>query len=206
MNMSDLASRFVVAMRHGTRCGQNANPKKSRLEEAGGMSCSCDGEQYPSIGSQSKTPLPPEHARPSTRVREWRRRVLLRKGAKIHERMGEEADHRTLAVLDEFGMVVAWYDPLDGVANADVVLTHVSRFYIPTDVANKVPTQNLNTALMDGSNTTRGWRKDAGGRVFWGATEITPIFLRDGRLQGYAHLTRETKAISDAVPGNAMRI
>ena len=96
-------------------------------------------------------------------------------------------------------MVVAWYDGIDSVAKEDVVLTHVSRFYIPTDVDNKVPTQNLNTALKDGSNTTRGWRKDAGGRVFWGTTEITPIFLRDGRLQGYAHLTSETKTISDAV-------
>lgn len=130
-------------------------------------------------------------AQASQRVRAWRRRVLLRKGASLHAKMGPEASAVSLAILDEFGMVVAWYDRDQTSFSDEVLRGHLTQFYIPTDVGDGVPAQHLSAAVIDGSSSRCGWRRRCDGRVFWGSTVITPIFMRDGRLQGYAHLTRE---------------
>ncbi|HEU4602785.1 MAG TPA: PAS domain-containing protein [Steroidobacteraceae bacterium] len=98
-----------------------------------------------------------------------------------------------MAILDEFGMVVAWYDREGSTSADEVVGKHLTQFYIPTDVASAVPAQHLSAAVSDGSNTRRGWRRHLDGRVYWGITIITPIAARSGRLQGYTHLTTEAQ-------------
>ena len=143
--------------------------------------------------------------KPSDRVSAWRRRVLLRKGARSHSKLGERASRCSLAILDEFGMVVAWYDRCRSTSSDEVVGKHLTEFYIPTDVANAVPAQHLSASVIDGSNTRTGWRLHVDGRVYWGTTVITPIVMRDGRLQGYMHLTEESQAPWGRAPLTSIR-
>jgi hypothetical protein len=132
----------------------------------------------------------------SARVIEWRRRVLLKKGARLHVAMVNNADDGSLAMLDACGMVVSWYGAPAAQAKLEpasgVLGHHISQFYLPEDIAKCVPLLDLRTAVTEGICTRRGWRKRANGAVFWSTTEIRAIAFRDGTLQGFSHVIRET--------------
>jgi hypothetical protein len=142
---------------------------------------------------------------PSEKVRLWRRRVLLKKGARVHAGLGERASRGSLAILDEFGMVVAWYDRGRSMSSDEVTDKHLTQFYIPTDIADAVPAQHLSTAAINGSHERQGWRRHVDGRIFWGTTVIAPISARNGRLQGYTHLTQESDAPWNGAALNSIR-
>lgn len=129
------------------------------------------------------------------KVMEWRRRVLVRKGARMHASMLEQSDGGSLAMLDGLGVVVGWYEGSGRIRNANsqgtVLNQHVSQFYMPTDVAANVPESHLKAAASAGSSTERGWRRRSDGSTYWATTVIEPIALQDGPLQGFSHITRE---------------
>lgn len=127
--------------------------------------------------------------RRSERIRSWRRRVLLKRGARLHAAMARESESCTLAMLDETGMVVSWYGP-GGESSERVVERHVSQFYIPEEIAGNQPLRDLHSAVADGSSIRQGWRRQADGTSFWGTVVIEAVVLRDGRLQGFSYLTR----------------
>jgi hypothetical protein len=128
------------------------------------------------------------------KVRSWRRRVLLKKGVVLHEAMGNGAGKCSLAMLDATGVVVAWYDParIAERAAGKVVDRHMYQFYVPEDIANSVPDRDLRLAAANGNSTQQGWRRRADGAVFWGTTVIDAVVLRDGRIQGFSHVTRRS--------------
>jgi hypothetical protein len=136
------------------------------------------------------------------RVRSWRRRVLLRRGARMHAVMGADAENCSLAMLDEEGVVVSWYGRADGNdRGADhVVDRHVSQFYVPEDIARKQPLSDLQAATAGGSNTRQGWRRGPDGISFWGTTVIEAVLLRDGRLQGFSYVTRGAEGPATQLP------
>lgn len=131
------------------------------------------------------------------KVIEWRRRVLVRKGARLHASMLEQSDGGSLAMLDALGVVVGWYEGSGRVRNVnsqrEVLSQHVSQFYLPTDIATNVPESHLKTAASAGSSTERGWRRRSDGSTFWASTLIEPIALQGGPLQGFSHIVREHK-------------
>jgi len=125
------------------------------------------------------------------KVRSWRRRALLKRGARMHAAMGANARNYSLAMLDEAGVVVSWYGRADESDHAadHVVDRHVSQFYVAEDIASRQPLRDLHVATVEGSSTRRGWRREADGTDFWGTTVIDAVVLRDGRLQGFSYLT-----------------
>jgi hypothetical protein len=127
------------------------------------------------------------------KIRKWRRRALLTKGAQMYSAMGVNAGQCSLAMLDPTGVVVAWYDLTgDGEqAAGHVVDRHVSQFYVPEDIASGLPLRDLHVAVVNGSSEQQGWCQRPDGGVFWGATLIDAVVLRDGRLQGFSHVTRK---------------
>lgn len=137
-------------------------------------------------------PASAAHVRRSEKVRSWRRRVLLRRGARLHAAMGADAESCSLAMLDEYGVVVAWYGRADGSQRiADhVVDRHVSQFYVPADIACNQPLRDLHAAIVGGRSTRQGLRYRPDGTTFWGTTVIEAVTLRDGRLQGFSYVTR----------------
>jgi hypothetical protein len=126
------------------------------------------------------------------RVHAWRRRVLQKKGARLHAASLGRGEHCALAVLDSQGIVVAWYDDAKGSqrVGTHVLDRHVSQFYLPADLASNLPGLNLLSAAMCGSNTQRGWRRQPSGAIMWCTTAIEAIVLKDGRLQGFTHVIR----------------
>lgn len=126
------------------------------------------------------------------RIETWRRRVLLKKGARLHSASLGRGDHCSLAVLDSRGVVVAWYDDSSDSSRVGthIVDRHVSQFYVATDLASNLPGLNLLSAALYGGNTQQGWRRQPSGAIIWGTTVIEAIVLKDGRLQGFTHVVR----------------
>lgn len=132
--------------------------------------------------------------RRTQRVRNWRRRVLQRRGALLHAAMTRGAEGSSLAMLDETGVVVCWYGQ-PGAASEGVVDRHVSQFYVPADIATHQPLRDLHWAAADGSNVRRAWRRLPDGAVLWSAVLIEAVVLRDGRLQGFSYVSRQCKRL-----------
>lgn len=123
------------------------------------------------------------------RTREWRRRALMRKGARLYSTMAWTDAFASLAMLDEEGVVVSWYERADDRdAGRDSMRGHVSRLYTPEDIALGTPMRELIRATTQGESVQTGWRLGIDGRKFWATTTIQPMRLRDGRLQGFSHL------------------
>ena len=129
------------------------------------------------------------------KARIWRRRGLQRKGANMRIAMTASVGEYSLAMLDEAGIVVAWYERafIGNAASDDVVDDHVSQFYVLEDVVAGVPHRDMRVALANGSCTEHGWRRRAGGAVYWGTTVIQALVNQNGQLQGFSHLTRESR-------------
>lgn len=132
---------------------------------------------------------------------EQRCRMLLSKGARLQARFTERLDHCSLAVLDQEGMVVSWYDGAFGPVCADdaVLHRHVSQFYVPSDIAADVPGRSLRCAADCGINTQHGWRRRPGGAIYWGTTVVETIETSDGCALGFAHVTRRSQGPWEAI-------
>ena len=107
----------------------------------------------------------------------------------MYSAMGVDAGQCSLAMLDATGVVVAWYD-LTGDGEQAAVDRHLSQFYVPEDIASGLPLRDLHVAVVNGSSEQQGWCQRPDGGVFWGTTLIDTVVLRDGRLQGFSHVTR----------------
>jgi hypothetical protein len=127
----------------------------------------------------------------------WRRRALQRRGANIRMAMSSSAGEYALAMLDEAGIVISWHDGISPGQSAaglldDVIDDHMRQFYVLADVAADIPRSDLRVAMVEGTSTRQGWRRRAGGSVYWGTTIINAVTNRQGTLQGFSHLTRRT--------------
>lgn len=136
------------------------------------------------------------------KVRSWRRRVLLKRGVRMHASMVTRAQDCSLAMLDDTGVVVSWFGRSDGNDRpADqVVDRHMAQFYLAQDIGSEQPLRDLHDAIVDGSSTRQGWRLRAEGTAVWATTIIEAVTLRDGRLQGFSYLTRQSQGPSDRMP------
>lgn len=151
-----------------------------------------DSQQGWSSVSISKWDLARPADRRADRIRLWRRRALLKRGARLHMTMAENAQSSSLAMLDETGLVVCWYGSPDGrdYASEEVVDRHISLFYVSEEVARRQPYRDLRTAVIDGRITRRAWRRRRDGSAYWATFDIEPVVLRDGRVQGFSYVTR----------------
>jgi hypothetical protein len=138
------------------------------------------------------------------RARGWRRRVLLHKGEQLHVAMVKRADRGWLTMLDTEGMVVLCYDATSPDATyAHVLDRHVAQFYAPQSLADVLARDHLRAAEAVSCSQHAGWRCCPNGTIFWAVTTIEPMLLRDGRIQGFAHVIRaaDGPAANSGAPG-----
>ncbi|MFC4312406.1 hypothetical protein ACFPN2_25205 [Steroidobacter flavus] len=130
-----------------------------------------------------------ETTRPNLRQRS---RLLIKLGAQIHATSVDRSDGCAIAILDHCGVVRAWHDSLPGATAFDlrIIGAHVLQFYLPHDVALLRPDRDLLAARLHGSTTQHRWHRRPNGSIFWAVTVIEPIYLENGELNGYSHVTR----------------
>jgi len=149
-------------------------------------------DSSPDSGQQAANRQP--RSRRAERISSWRRRALSRKGAQLYSAMRANSQAGSLAMLDEGGIVIAWYERAESNDSTyeGVVDTHMSQFYVAEDQALGLPVRDLCSAAIHGRSTQAGWRRFPRGTTCWATTVIEPIWLRDGRLQGFSHVTRRS--------------
>lgn len=116
---------------------------------------------------------------------------------------GEEESYRLLVesvedyaifMLDPAGNIASWNAGarrLKGYEPEEVIGRHFSLFYTPEDVSTGHPEEELEAAERDGRYEEEGWRIRKDGRKIWANVVITALLDEDGRLRGFAKVTRD---------------
>lgn len=97
-------------------------------------------------------------------------------------------------LLDTQGFISSWNEGAQRIKQytADEIIgQHFSIFYPPRDVADRKPWRELEVAAELGRFEEEGWRLRKDGRRFWANVLITALHRPDGRLYGFAKVTRD---------------
>jgi diguanylate cyclase (GGDEF)-like protein/PAS domain S-box-containing protein len=106
-------------------------------------------------------------------------------------------------MMDPSGIVTNWNagaQRAKGYTADEIVGCHFSRFYSDEDRQQELPKRVLEQALVEGRFEGEGWRIRKDGTRFWAHVVIDRICDEQGRLIGYAKITRdltERKAYAD---------
>jgi PAS domain S-box-containing protein len=99
-----------------------------------------------------------------------------------------------LFMLDPRGYVVSWNAGarlIKGYTRDEIIGRHFSTFYPRDDVRAGRCDRELEIAERDGELEDTGWRVRKDGSLFWARVVITAMRDRDGRLVGFAKMTRD---------------
>ncbi len=97
-------------------------------------------------------------------------------------------------MLDPAGHVLSWNagaQRLKGYEHEEIIGRHFSTFYTAEDRARDHPANELRIAVRDGRYAEEGWRIRKDGGRFWASVTITAVRDEDGRLTGFAKVTRD---------------
>ena len=118
--------------------------------------------------------------------------------------MGEQPDLFRLLVesvrdyaiflLDVEGHIRSWNagaERIKGYAASEIIGKHFSIFYPATEIRRGKPDFELRVAIEEGRYEEEGWRVRSDGTRFWANVVITALRDGDGRLVGFAKVTRD---------------
>jgi PAS domain S-box-containing protein len=97
-------------------------------------------------------------------------------------------------MLDAEGYVRSWNvgaRHLKGYLPQEIIGRHFSTFYTDADRARNHPAFELEVATREGRYEEEGWRIRKDGSRFWASVTITAVHDDDGRLTGFAKVTRD---------------
>lgn len=97
-------------------------------------------------------------------------------------------------MLDAGGTIVSWNsgaERIKGYQAAEVIGTHFSRFYREADIARGAPAAALAAAMREGRFEAESVRVRKGGEEFHAHVVIDSIQDSEGRIVGYAKVTRD---------------
>src|SRR5688500_6361281 len=106
----------------------------------------------------------------------------------------EQVKDYGIFVLDPGGIVMSWNtgaEHIKGYQAHEIIGHHFSLFYPPEAVRAGWPKTELENAIRDGRFEDEGWRVRKDDTRFWANVVITALYDDDGRLRGFAKLTRD---------------
>jgi PAS domain S-box-containing protein len=115
-------------------------------------------------------------------------------------------------MLDPQGRVVSWNDGAErikGYTADEIIGRHFSAFYSAADVASGKTKWELEIAAKEGKYEEEGWRVRKDGTSFWASVLITAVHNHEGKLIGFAKVTRdltERRAAQERILADARRI
>jgi PAS domain S-box-containing protein len=132
----------------------------------------------------SVEPLPPpDEAEDALLHSEQRFRLLV-----------ENVQDYAIFMLDSHGRVASWNtgaERIKGWRADEIVGRPFETFYPPELVEQGWPQEELRRARAEGRFEDEGWRVRKDGSRFWANVVITPLLDAEGRLHGYAKVTRD---------------
>ena len=106
----------------------------------------------------------------------------------------ETVSDYAIFLLDAQGRIVSWNagaQRIKGYVAAEILGRHFSVFYTPEDRAAGRPAELLSHAAREGRIGDEGWRMRKDGSRFWADVVITALRDGEGRVTGYAKVTRD---------------
>jgi PAS domain S-box-containing protein len=97
-------------------------------------------------------------------------------------------------MLDPAGHILSWNAGarrLKGYEPEEIIGRHFSVFYSAEDRARNHPSYELEVAVREGRYEEEGWRIRKDGTRFWAQVTITAVRDEEGRLTGFAKVTRD---------------
>ncbi|MDP4256189.1 MAG: PAS domain S-box protein [Bacteroidota bacterium] len=126
-----------------------------------------------------------------------RRKKAEKRLDEAEERLGvilrNVKDH-AIFMIDPGGRVMSWNkgaEAIKGYAEQEVIGKPISIFYTEEGNRNGEPAHNLRKAAEEGHFETVGLRRRKDGSEFWAAVYLTALYDDDGKLKGFAKITRD---------------
>jgi PAS domain S-box-containing protein len=97
-------------------------------------------------------------------------------------------------MLDTKGFIRSWNagaQHLKGYTAEEIIGQHFSTFYTDVDRDRDHPANELKIASREGRYYEEGWRVRKDGTQFWASVTITAVHDDDGKLSGFAKVTRD---------------
>src|SRR5581483_11997047 len=97
-------------------------------------------------------------------------------------------------MLDPGGVISSWNagaERIKGYSANEIIGHHFSRFYTEADRAAGAPVRALVTAASEGRFEAEGWRVRKDGSAFWASVVVDRIQDENGKLLGFAKITRD---------------
>ena len=118
----------------------------------------------------------------------------LRESEQVFSMLVNGISDYAIYMLSPTGEVTNWNlgaERIKGYRAEEVVGSHFSRFYTPEDQAAGMPARSLAIAAAEGRFDTEGWRVRKDGTRFWANVVVDAIHDDEGRLVGFAKITRD---------------
>jgi PAS domain S-box-containing protein len=118
----------------------------------------------------------------------------LRESERQFRLFAEAVTDYALIRLDSHGIVSGWNagaQRIKGYAESEIVGKHFSCFYTVGDREAGAPQQALKTAAISGTYAAEGWRVRKDGSLFFASVVIDAIRDEEGKLIGFAKITRD---------------
>lgn len=118
-------------------------------------------------------------------------------GPATTERLGllvEAVEEYAIFMLDPDGTVASWNSGahrIKGYSGDEIIGRHFSVFYTDEEVSAGKPQRELDQAKAEGRVRDEGWRVRKDGSRFWANVVITAVYDKNGRLEGFAKVTRD---------------
>lgn len=99
-----------------------------------------------------------------------------------------------ILLLDINGHILTWNKGaalMNGYQEKEILGRHISVFYRREDLANEDLSNAIRFAEEKGKFEHEGWRVRKDGTLFWANVTLTPLMDKDGKLTGFAKITRD---------------
>jgi PAS domain S-box-containing protein len=118
----------------------------------------------------------------------------LRESEQRFRLLVESVRDYAIFMLDPDGRIASWNagaEHLKGYTADEIIGQHFSVFYTDEDLERDHPVEELAVATERGRYREEGWRVRKDGSRFWADVTITALREADGRLAGFAKVTRD---------------
>jgi PAS domain S-box-containing protein len=112
----------------------------------------------------------------------------------LYQLLVESVSDYAIFALDPSGVILSWNagaERIKGYTAEEVIGRHFSIFYPPDAFAADKAGLELRTAARDGRVEDEGWRVRKDGSQFWASVVVTALRDPQGRLVGFAKVTRD---------------
>lgn len=112
----------------------------------------------------------------------------------IYRKMIEEVEDYAIVFLDPGGIIRNWNkgaQKIEQYTAEEITGKSFKIFYLPEDLAKRVPEMMLEEAAAKGRAVREGWRVRKDGTRFWGSIIITALHGDLGEIVGFLKVTRD---------------